>query len=153
MDMLISLYGPTLATPQVAIPGLICRRPLAPEHDLLVDWVARTFSAAWASEVRAALANRPTGVVVAIRSAALVGFCCRDATALGFVGPIGVTEGARDAGIGAMLLLACLHDMRAMGYAYAIAGAVGAPRFFERVAGATAIAGSSSGIYSGMLKA
>ena len=47
---------------------------------------------------------------------------------------------------------ACLQDMRTMGYAYAIAGAVGAGEFFRRVAGATEIEGSSPGIYRGMLK-
>jgi hypothetical protein len=42
--------------------------------------------------------------------------------------------------------------MRTMGYAYAVAGAVGAPEFFRRVAGATEIEGSTPGIYRGMLK-
>jgi predicted N-acetyltransferase YhbS len=82
----------------------------------------------------------------------VLGFCAYDANTRGFVGPIGVLALARGAGIGAALLHACLGDMRAMGYGYAVAGAVGAPEFFRRVAGATEIEDSTPGIYRGMLK-
>lgn len=60
-------------------------------------------------------------------------------------GPIGVAEHVRGNGVGAALLLACLHDMRTTGYAYAVVGAVGAPEFFCRIAGATEIEGSTAG--------
>ncbi|MCP5287873.1 MAG: hypothetical protein H6931_01950 [Burkholderiaceae bacterium] len=68
------------------------------------------------------------------------------------VGPIGVADAARGRGVGAALLRACLHDMHAAGYAYAVAGGVGAPGFFRRVAGAVEIADSSPGPYAGMLR-
>ncbi len=42
--------------------------------------------------------------------------------------------------------------MRSVGYAYAVAGAVGAPEFFRRVAGATEIEGSTPGVYRDMLR-
>lgn len=152
MDMLIALH----AAPAVpALLALAVRKPLAPEHDLLTAWIAHHFSPAWASEARAALANRPLTLFIATRGnpAELLGFCAYDATARGFVGPIGVRDTARRSGIGAALLLACLHDMRAMGYGYAIAGAVGAPEFFRQVAGAMEIPNSTPGIYAGMLRA
>jgi ribosomal protein S18 acetylase RimI-like enzyme len=125
---------------------------LAPEHSLLIDWIAREFSSGWASETQVALSNRPVSVFVALRADRLIGFCCYDATARGFVGPIGVAPADRGAGIGAVLLRTCLHDMRSAGYAYAVVGAVGASEFFRRVAGATEIEGSAPGIYRGMLK-
>jgi GNAT superfamily N-acetyltransferase len=150
--MLIKLYD----LPAVGSGGdasdVLCRKPLAPEHSLIVDWIASNFSQGWASEAQVALSNRPIGVFVALRTGRLTGFCCYDATARGFVGPIGVTPEARRGGIGAALLRACLHDMRLAGYAYAVAGAVGAPEFFRRVAAATEIEGSVPGIYRGMLK-
>ncbi|KQP22417.1 GNAT family N-acetyltransferase [Pseudorhodoferax sp. Leaf267] len=151
MDMLIALHTlPALA----AQPGVTLRKPIAPEHDLLTSWVARHFTPGWASEARAALANRPLTLFIATHGdpAALLGFCCYDATARGFVGPIGVLDSARRGGVGAALLLACLHDMRAAGYGYAVAGAVGAPDFFAKVANATPIPGSDPGIYRGMLR-
>lgn len=152
MDMLIALSSLPLApTP----PGQRIRKPIGPEHDLVVAWIARYFSPAWASEARAALANRPLTLFIAARGdpGELLGFCAYDATARGFVGPIGVRDTARRSGIGAALLLACLHDMRAMGYGYAVAGAVGAPDFFRRVAGAIDIPDSTPGLYAGMLRA
>lgn len=151
MDMLIKLYE---LAPAVA-PGssaFVCRKPVAPEHDLIVEWVRHRFTPGWASESRVALANRPVSLFIAIRSEAPIGFCCYDATARGFVGPIGVVEPERGNGVGAALLLACLHDMRTLGYGYAVAGAVGAPGFFQRVAGAIEIEGSVPGIYRGLLK-
>lgn len=61
-------------------------------------------------------------------------------------------EPAIAGGIGAALLLACLRDMRSLGHIYAVVGAVGAPEFFRRVAGATEIEGSTPGLYGGMLR-
>src|SRR5262245_42031562 len=140
MDMLIALHRLPPAAPVPAV-----RRPLAPGHDLVTAWVAREFSPGWASELRAALGNRPPSLFIAQQDNGIQGFCCYDATARGFVGPIGVLESARGTGLGAALLLACLHDMRTMGYGYAIAGHVGAPGFFRRVAGAIEIPDSTPG--------
>jgi ribosomal protein S18 acetylase RimI-like enzyme len=152
MDMLIRLHDPLLTCQPSAAAASDVRKPLAPEHDLVVAWIASHFTPGWASEARVALGNRPLSLFIATRSEALLGFCCYDATARGFVGPIGVDEQARGSGVGAALLRACLYDMRTMGYAYAVAGAVGAPEFFRRTAGATEIEGSTPGIYRGMLK-
>lgn len=152
MDMLIKLYDMEVLPLSLQGGRFDSRKPIAPEHDLVVNWVKAQFNVPWASEARVALANRPVSAYIALRDQDLLGFCCYDATARGFVGPIGVAEEARGTGIGAALLLACLHDMRTMGYGYAIAGAVGAPEFFRRVAGATEIEGSTPGIYRGMLR-
>jgi ribosomal protein S18 acetylase RimI-like enzyme len=152
MDMLIRLYEPLLTSQPLAATASDVRKPLAPEHDLVIVWVARHFTPGWASEARVALGHRPVSLFIATRSETLLGFCCYDTSARGFVGPIGVAEQGRGSGVGAALLRACLHDMRAMGYAYAVAGAVGAPEFFRHVAGATEIEGSTPGIYRGMLK-
>lgn len=167
-DMLIALYG-TGAPPAVAYPvadaaaaaraahgaagPVTVRRALAPEHDLVAAWVARHFGAGWASETRTALSHQPGGVFIATEADSIAGFCCVDAIARGFVGPIGVAPGVRRQGVGAALLRAALADLKARGYAYAVAGAVGAPEFFRRVAGAVEIPGSSPGLYAGLLKA
>ena len=149
-DMLIRLYA--LPPADTAAPGLVLRKPIGPEADVVVDWVRATFGAGWASEARVALGNRPATLVVATDTEGLAGFCAFDATARGFVGPIGVRPSAQRGGIGAALLRAALQDMRAAGYGYAVAGAVGAPGFFARVAGATEIAGSAPGLYAGLLR-
>lgn len=151
--MLIRLFAP-FQDGAGAAESFVVRKPIAPEYHVILSWIAERFSPAWSSEAGAALANRPCSLFVAVRGehAELIGFCCYDATARGFVGPVGVAETARGAGVGAALLRACLNDMRAAGFGYAIVGAVGAPEFFRRVAGATEIPDSTPGIYSGMLK-
>jgi predicted N-acetyltransferase YhbS len=149
MDLLVRLWTP--AGPARA-EGIDCRKPLGAEHGLVTRWVEHHFSTGWASEASAALTNRPTTLFIAQRDTSLLGFCCYDATARGFVGPIGVLESERGKGTGAALLLACLHDMRTMGYGYAIAGWVGEPEFFRKVAGAIEIPHSTPGIYAHMLR-
>lgn len=150
-DMLIALYRlPAWCADTVG--GAVIRKPVAPEYDLVVRWVGQQFSSGWASETRSAIVNRPVSLFIAVRKDHLLGFCCYDATARGFVGPIGVEARARGQRIGAALLRACLTDMRTVGYAYAIAGAIGAPEFFRRVAGATPIPDSMPGFYNGMLR-
>jgi GNAT superfamily N-acetyltransferase len=150
MDMLVSLCRSF--QPSVSALDSTVRKPIGPEHAFLLDWAARNFGAGWSSEVQAALSNRPITLFIAQQGNDLQGFCCYDATARGFVGPIGVLDSARGKGIGAALLLACLHDMRTMGYGYAIAGHVGAPEFFRKVAGATEIPDSTPGLYANMLR-
>ena len=149
MDMLIRLYA--LGAPAAPSVGGV-RKPIAPEHALVLAWVAKTFSPAWSSEAAAALSHRPSTLFIAQRDNSLLGFCCYDATARGFVGPIGVLDSDRGKGIGAALLLACLHDMRTMGYGYAVAGWVGEPGFFRTVAGAIEIPDSTPGIYAHLLR-
>ena len=151
MDFLIKLYGAPWTAP---VPGssLLVRKPLALESDAVTGWVREHFSPGWAREAAAALSNRPVTLFIAQHGDAIQGFCCYDATARGFVGPIGVLEAARGKGIGAVLLSACLHDMRTLGYAYAIAGYVGAPEFFRKVAGAIEIPDSTPGIYAHLLR-
>ena len=150
--MLIKLYTLQPAPLQMVGRGVAIRKPIGPEHDLLITWIANDFSTSWAAEARVGVSRSATGLFVAAQSGVPIGFCCYDATARGFVGPIGVIESARGKGIGAALLLACLHDMRTMGYGYAIAGWVGEPEFFRKVAGATEIPDSTPGIYANMLR-
>ncbi len=154
MDMLIRLYGTSIADGAAATTAAAVRKPIGPEHDLVVDWIGAQFGPGWSSEARVALGNRPPTLFVATSGEppALLGFCAYDATARGLLGPVGVAEHARGGGVGAALLLACLRDMRALGYGYAVVGGVGAPEFFRRVAGATEIDDSTPGLYGGMLR-
>ncbi len=149
MDMLIKLYD-LPAAPAPLATGITVRKPIGPEHDLVTGWIAEHFSRGWASEAGVALAQR--SLFIATRDDTLLGFCCYDGTAKGFVGPIGVLDSTRGTGVGAHLLRACLNDMIAVGYGYAIVGFVGAADFFRKVAGASAIEGSSPGVYGGMLR-
>jgi len=98
-----------------------------------------------------AFARQPVTCFIAARGRQLIGFANHDATCPNFFGPTGVLESARNKGVGKALLFACLEDMRAQGYAYAIIGGVGPAEFYTKTVGAVAIEGSVPGIYRGML--
>ena len=155
MDYLVnlSLLAPDPALDQrVAKAGVTIRRALAPEYELVTDWVRRKFSAGWAGETAVSMMRQPPTCFLATREQKLVGFACHESIARGFFGPTGVDEAARGQGIGHALLLASLLDLKTMGYAYAIIGDVGPSEFYERTVGATQIPNSEPGIYAGLLK-
>lgn len=152
-DMLVKLYDlPLLAESTDIDSGVAIRKPIGAEHRVVVAWVFEQFGDAWASEVQAALANRPVSVFIAAGESGLHGFACYDATLRGMFGPIGVTDADRGKGLGLHLLRACLDDMLSVGYGYAVIGGAGPGEFFRRAANAVEIPGSEPGVYRGMLK-
>ena len=155
MDLLVRLYAlkpnPELDA-RVARAGITVRRALAPELHVATDWIGKTFGAGWASETTVAFARQPPSCFLATKAGKLVGFACYDATARGFFGPTGVDEASRGAGAGHALLLACLLDMRAQGYAYGIIGGAGPVDFYIKAVGAVPIEGSEPGIYGDLLR-
>src|SRR6185436_6729639 len=62
-------------------------------------------------------------------------------------------QAAQGKGIGKALLLASLWSLREMGYDYAIIGAAGPVRFYQKSVGAIIIPDSEPGIYTDLLKA
>jgi GNAT superfamily N-acetyltransferase len=154
-DLLVKLYTlPDLAPEITAMreQGIDVRRSLAPEKHLVTKWVREQFSEGWASETDVAYSNHPISCIVATHEEKLVGFACYDVTAKAFFGPTGVDEIYRGRGIGKALLIACLHNLKAQGYAYGIIGAAGPVDFYARTVGATVIPDSWPGIYSGLLR-
>jgi GNAT superfamily N-acetyltransferase len=152
-DMLVKLYAlPSLeaALASVASNGVTLRRVLAPEKHVVLDWVRAHFASSVA-EVETAFAQVPATCFIATRDDTVLGFACYDVTCPNFFGPEGVAAEERGRGVGRALLLAALHAQRAHGYAYAIIGGVGPAEFYAKTVGAVAIAGSTPGIYSGML--
>jgi GNAT superfamily N-acetyltransferase len=153
-DMLVRLYAlPPLDAALAAVQsqGIVIRRALVPEKPQVLAWIAQQFPA-WQAEVDGAHARLPVSCFLALRGESIVGFACHDAICRNFFGPAGVLEAERGRGIGRALLLAALHAQHAMGYAYAIIGGVGPAAFYEQAVGAVPIAGSTPGIYEGMLR-
>ena len=154
-DLLVRLYRLPQTDHSLSLfaeQGVSIRRAMAYERQQVVRWVGETFNALWAGECETAFGRQPIGCYLAVKHRAIVGFSCLDCTFRNFVGPIGVASGAREGGIGRALLLACLEEMRLAGYAYAIIGDAGEPKFFEKAAGATAISDSTPKPYPPKLK-
>lgn len=148
-DLLVKLYD--LPARRV-VEGIDVRRALPPEKHVVTTWTRETFGSHWASECDVALTHQPVGCHIALRGGALIGVACWDATARGFFGPIGTLESERGKGVGAALLLDCLHAMAAYGYGYAVIGGVGPKEFYDRVVRSSEIPGSAPGIYRGLLR-
>jgi hypothetical protein len=153
-DMLIKLYGQDFKQnldQSLLKKNILIRKPIGPDRRQLLSWAESHFPTTWIGEIEQALGNHPGSCFIAQREADLLGFAVYDATALGFLGPLGVVIEARGIGIGTALTRACLLDMHLKGYGYAIVGMAGVPEFFRKVAGAVEIPDSSPGIYAGSM--
>jgi GNAT superfamily N-acetyltransferase len=115
-------------------------------------FVAENFSPNWADEISVGFARQPISVFIATIEREIVGFAAYECTRRGFFGPTGVAPAARGKGIGEVLLLESLAALREMGYVYAIIGAAGPVRFYQKTVGAIIIPDSEPGIYTDMLK-
>lgn len=153
-DMLVRLYAlpdAHAACAALAEQGILVR-PCRPfERHIVADWIGRCFSARWVDEFKIAMGHQPTGCLIATRDRKVIGFVCCDATARGFIGPMGVDPQARQGGIGRALLLSAAEQMKNLGYAYAIIGGVGPKDFYQKCVGAVEIEGSDPGIYADIL--
>ncbi len=150
-DLLVKLYDlnpPKRPSP----PGVTIRRAFPAEKRLIADWVSKRFGQRWASEAEISFARQPVSCFIAATDFEVLGFATYDVTARGFFGPTGVTEEARHKGIGRALLMVTLQDMASQGYAYGIIGPTTSLEFYRNEVGALEIAGSTPGLYEGMLK-
>ena len=154
VDMLVRLYALQEGAPlrhRLAEQGVTVRMCRPFEMHATEEWIARTFSTRWVSEFQVSMAHQPCGCVIATQNRKVVGFACYDATARGFIGPMGVDPELRMGGVGKALLVTALEQMRALGYAYAVIGGTGPQEFYARTVGATAIEGSDPGFYADIL--
>lgn len=153
MDMIINLYAPMKSFPLPS--GIRIVRALPFEAPQVVAFVKQNFSTdgGWSEEIKGPLhLNNPT-IFLALRNKSIVGFCAYDATAKGFLGPLGVSESERGHGIGAALCASALCALKEDGYAYAIVGWVGPQEFYSKNFGAVALNNSfDQSVYSRMIK-
>jgi GNAT superfamily N-acetyltransferase len=148
-DLLVNL----LKLPEVeSCPAFVVRRAQPFELTGVRTFVTQNFTLNWADEISVGFARQPISVYVATIERELVGFAAYECTRRGFFGPTGVTQSAQGKGIGKALLLASLSGLREMGYVYAIIGAAGPVRFYQKTVGAIIIPDSEPGIYIDGLK-
>ncbi len=85
-DLLVRLYDLPVfeAEEKVRAAGIIVRRALPPERQVILDWIGVHFSSHWVSEAALALSQQPTTIYVAVRDGSLFGFACYDTSAKGF---------------------------------------------------------------------
>lgn len=148
-DLLVNLLK---LPPREDTSTFILRRAQSFELTPVRTFVAENFSQSWADEISVGFARQPISVFVATIDRELAGFAAYECTRRGFFGPTGVVATAQGKGIGKALLLASLEALREMGYVYAIIGAAGPVRFYQKTVGAIIIPDSEPGIYTDSLK-
>ena len=151
-DMLVKLYRLEPHLERYPSIANVTFRPAMPyEKSFVLGWIENRFGVRWRDEAEACFTRHPVTCVLAVRGEELLGFACYEATARGYLGPIGVGEEARNLGVGARLTLSGLVGLRNLGYAYAIIGGVGPAAFYTKICGAWEIPDSTPGIYENML--
>lgn len=153
-DMLVNLLrlpeaGPLIDDLRAA--GVVVRRANPWEITRLREFVETHFATTWADEASVGFARQPVSVYLAIREGEIVGFGAYECSRRSFFGPTGVADSERGRGVGKALLLACLHGLREMGYAYGVIGGAGPTEFYAKAVGAVVIEGSTPGIYADLL--
>src|ERR1041384_5006941 len=130
-DLLVNLLK-LPAVDSTADEGFLVRRAQPFELTPVRRFVQTNFSRSWADEISVGFMRQPVSVYVATIDRELAGFAAYECTRRAFFGPTGVLQSARGKGIGRELLLACLWSLREMGYVYAIIGAAGPVRFYQK---------------------
>ncbi len=155
-DMLVRLIGLPDITEQErnlsAKEKIVFRRAIAPEKQLVCDWVKEQFGLYWYSEVEVAFSRQPVSCWVAHRNNDILGFACYESTARNFFGPTGIVDKERGKGIGKVLLVKALESMRELGYVYAVIGGVGPVEFYQKNVDAKIIDGSETSIYENLIR-
>ena len=149
-DLLVNLLK--LPAPHTETQDFLVRRAQPFELSAVRSFVAENFSAKWADEISVGFAHQPISVFVATMDRELIGFAAYECTRRGFFGPMGVLDAAQHKGTGKALLISALAALREMGYVYAIVGAAGPVRFYQKTVGAIVIPDSEPGIYTDLLK-
>ena len=137
VDLSTSDFDSGEAESALAGQGITVRRLKHEDEPALRPWVQRNWSQNWATEACNSLQNDPVTTFVAENDRGIVGFATYDVMVMpGSFGPTGVEESMRGLGLGKILLLRCLADMKAKGYRRCEIIWVGPVAFYAHTAGA-----------------
>ena len=132
--------------------GINIRRAMAPDMMGILDFVQEATGRNARGECTVCFSHQPISCFIAEKDKKLIGYACYEATMRDFFGPTEVLKSFQGKGIGAALLLLCLHSMKDLGYAYAIIGGIGPADFYKKVCGARLIENSTPGVYKDYLE-
>jgi mycothiol synthase len=118
--------------------GITVRRAGPAEAAPVTEWLRAGpwGDSSWPAEAAAALARDPAGCHLACRGGDYVGFACYGCNRPDWFGPMGTLDSERRNGVGAVLLLRCLADMKAAGMPVAQIAWAGPVHFYARTVAA-----------------
>lgn len=138
VDLTAHDFETSLIESQLARKGFKIRRLMHEEEQTFYEWMLGTWSQNWTTEACNSLKNTPVTTFIALDvNDNICGFATYDVTMFrGGFGPTGVEESLRGLGIGKILFLRCLQDMKVRGYPRCEIGWVGPISFYAHTAGA-----------------
>ena len=108
------------------------RRAQPADWPELETFVRGRFTEVWSHEARLALHRDPPVIFIASRDERITGFACYGVYRPDWFGPLAVHPDSRGEGLGEALLLLCLDELAAAGFAVAQIGWIGPMRFYEK---------------------
>ena len=138
VDLATNDFDSAQAESQLAKKGFKIRRLEQEDKQTFYEWMLGTWSQNWTTEAYNSLKNSPVTTFIALDADNnICGFATYDTTMFrGGFGPTGVEERLRGLGIGKILFLRCLQDMKVRGYPRCEIGWVGPISFYAHTAGA-----------------
>lgn len=138
VDLIAGDFDTAQAESKLAKRGFKIRRLKHEEEQTFYEWMLGTWSQNWTTEACNSLRNTPVTTFIALDSDGnICGFATYDVTMFrGGFGPTGVEERLRGLGIGKVLFLRCLQDMKTRGYPRCEIAWVGPISFYAHTAGA-----------------
>ncbi|MBM6618010.1 GNAT family N-acetyltransferase [Bacillus suaedaesalsae] len=111
------------------------RRVKKEDYDSLCQFVLSEFGTRWIGAVNNGFKyETEIPIIIAKLNGGIIGFSCYDVVRnkKGLFGPMGTSRNGRSNGIGRMLLHQSLHNMKLLGYEYAVIGQAGPIEFYEK---------------------
>ena len=158
-DMIIKLWtlrdDPELFK-NLEADGYEIRRVMSPNISYIYKFINKNFApetenSSWADEAVPAILSG--NCFICVKDEEPVGFMCCEATAKGFVGPLGVLPEHRGHGIACALYISVARQMQALGYKYAVAGWIheGGLKVIGKYTDYLLAEGASEGSYKDMI--
>jgi GNAT superfamily N-acetyltransferase len=142
VNLIVDLDAISLDTGAVertlAAGGISVRRAETDEAQAIYDWLLQTpyGASSWPAEARAAVASESASCHVAVTQEGYLGFACQGVNRGDTFGPMATLPTNQRSGIGTVLLIRCLADIKAAGHASAQIGWAGPVRYYGRAVGA-----------------
>lgn len=166
-DMLVKLWDLPNVDAEIeslATQGIRIVQALAHDRRHVLRFVEEHFPAnpGWLDECDSCLVRHPVTCFLAVKRSEpdqpgprdkVIGFSCYDGSAKGFFGPLGIDEAFRQRGVGRVLVVRTMNEMRHAGYGYAVVGWANSVSYYQNAVGAIPIADSRPGFYERMIEA
>jgi predicted N-acetyltransferase YhbS len=130
-------FNTLAAEEQLRAKGIEIRRAIMGDREDVMKLLERNWKA-WIPEVERTLLNYPVTLHIATQQNRAIGFAAYDGNNFntGWFGPMGTEPALQGKGVGGVLLLRCLQDIKAQGHRFAVIPWVGPYRFYTHYAGA-----------------